>query len=79
MKGLDVRKARLSRKNLFPPMQVKGSLPLRDVVRSGRMHRKDELLVVERNGVPLAFSVYQMAYHHIAQGELAGHPYLVAY
>lgn len=38
-----------------------------------------ELIVIERRGERRAFSVLEMAYHHIAQGELAGEPYLVTF
>ncbi len=38
-----------------------------------------ELLVIERNGEKRAFSMQEMAYHHVAQGELAGEPYLVSF
>jgi hypothetical protein len=44
-----------------------------------KIRRDDEILIVERHGQRLAFSVFQFAYHHIAQGELADHPYLVAF
>ncbi|MFQ5705390.1 MAG: hypothetical protein ACE5HT_15405 [Gemmatimonadales bacterium] len=39
----------------------------------------EELLVIERGTERLAFSIMQMAYHHVAQGELGGEPYLVAF
>ncbi len=38
-----------------------------------------ELLVIERKGERRAFSMQEMAYHHVAQGELAGEPYLVSF
>ena len=38
-----------------------------------------ELMVLERNGDRRAFSMREMAYHHVAQGELAGEPYLVTF
>jgi hypothetical protein len=37
------------------------------------------LLVVERRGEQRAFLLQQMAYHHLAQGMLAGEPYLVSF
>ena len=38
-----------------------------------------ELIVVERGGLYRAFLAREMAYHHVAQGELAGEPYLVSF
>jgi len=37
------------------------------------------LLVAERGGESRALIVKQMAYHHLAQGTLAGEPYLVSF
>ena len=39
----------------------------------------EELIVFERGGEQRALSVREMAYHHAAQGELAGEPYLVSF
>ena len=39
----------------------------------------EELIVFARGGEERALSVRQMAYHHVAQGELAGEPYLVTF
>jgi hypothetical protein len=38
-----------------------------------------ELIIAERNGERRAFSMQEMAYHHIAQGALGGEPILVAF
>jgi len=38
-----------------------------------------ELLVMERRGIQRAFLAREMAHHHVAQGELAGEPYLVSF
>ena len=43
------------------------------------LDRDEELIVIERRGAHLGFMVRQMAYHHCAQGELAGAPYLVSF
>ena len=39
----------------------------------------EELIVIERNGEYRALLAREMAYHHVAQGELAGEPYLVTF
>ena len=50
--------------------------PLRELTR---LRDDEELLVFERSGQARALLVRQMAYHHVAQGELAGEPYLVTF
>ena len=52
-----------------PPIALKGS----------DLGQDEELLVIERGGIERAFVLRQMAYHHIAQGELAGEPYIVSF
>lgn len=39
----------------------------------------EELIVVERKGEYRTLLACEMAYHHVAQGELAGEPYLVTF
>ena len=39
----------------------------------------DELIVLERGGLQRALLAREMAYHHVAQGELVGEPYLIAF
>ncbi len=40
---------------------------------------KEELIVFERGGQRRALILREMAYHHVAQGELAGEPYLITF
>jgi hypothetical protein len=42
-------------------------------------HPDEELIVIERKGQYRAFLAREMAYHHVAQGEIVGEPYLVAF
>lgn len=37
------------------------------------------LLVFERGGRKMALDARQMTYHHVAQGELSGEPYVVTF
>ena len=39
----------------------------------------EQLLVLERGGLRRALLARQMTYHHVAQGVLAGEPWLVAF
>jgi len=43
------------------------------------LHPDEELIVIERNREYRALLAREMAYHHIAQGEMAGEPYLVTF
>ncbi|OYD07282.1 DUF3179 domain-containing (seleno)protein [Paludifilum halophilum] len=70
---------RVIKDNHFQRFDISGSEPLQTVLRRKRMKPKDEVLVVERGGERLAFSLYQMTYHHVAQGELAGQPFILAF
>lgn len=39
----------------------------------------EELIIFDRRGETRALLAREMAYHHMAQGELAGEPYLVTF
>ncbi|MCB9797313.1 MAG: hypothetical protein H6741_31880 [Alphaproteobacteria bacterium] len=64
------------RRFTFPPFKVEGEgtplsgLPLAD---------HEELLVFSCGGEERGLNMVQMAYHHVAQGELRGIPYLVVF
>ncbi len=74
---VDRSAARLRRQSfVFVPFRPTGpGTPLADA----DLPDDEELLVVERAGERLGFVMRQMAYHHVAQGELAGKPYLVTF
>ncbi|GGE07412.1 hypothetical protein GCM10011571_05840 [Marinithermofilum abyssi] len=76
----DAARARLEKKDLFRRFKVKGEgEPLEQVLADGKMKEQDEILVMERGGRRLAFSVAQIDFHHVAEGELDGQPYMIAY
>jgi hypothetical protein len=43
------------------------------------LHPDEELIVFERDGMKRALLAREMTYHHVAQGELAGEPYLISF
>ena len=43
------------------------------------LHSDEELMVIERNSEYRVLLAREMAYHHVAQGEMAGAPYLVTF
>ena len=74
--NIDRKNAFISRKWHFNPFQV----PKNGVSLKGMNLPNDfELILAERNGEHRAFSMRELAYHHIAQGELGGEPFLVSF
>jgi hypothetical protein len=60
----------------FKPFAV----PLRGVpLPQTGLPSDEELIVLARKGTSRALLAREMAYHHVAQGELAGEPYLVSF
>ena len=74
----DSNRATLRDKNIFPPFQVEATVPLKEVLKSGDVHEDMDLMLIERNTRMLALLAQQMVYHHVAQGELAGEPWMVS-
>ncbi|MCF6137455.1 DUF3179 domain-containing (seleno)protein [Pseudalkalibacillus berkeleyi] len=72
----DRSRATLKKKDLFTRFNVKDHKHVKDIEKSS-LKSDDEILVIERLGKRLAFSMKQMAYHHVAQGELSNEPYIV--
>lgn len=75
--GIDRTKANLRKKGFaFDPYRPKGKgLPL----SQADLRKDEELLMVERKGRRHLFLAKEMAYHHLAQYELAGEPYMVSF
>ncbi len=72
----DVRRAMLKGPDLFSRFQVfekPNALASRDFAPS------EQLIIFERAGEKRALLARQMAYHHVAQGELAGKPFLITF
>lgn len=63
----------------FDPFRVTTMESLAEVLEEGRVTEETPLLVLERGGRHLALSTMQMSYHHVAQGKMAGEPWLVTF
>ena len=74
----DSNRATLRDKNIFPPFQVEATVPLKEALKSGDVHEDMDLMLIERNTRTLALLAQQMVYHHVAQGEMAGEPWMVS-
>ncbi|MEZ4380813.1 MAG: DUF3179 domain-containing (seleno)protein [Nannocystaceae bacterium] len=72
----DASRAMLGQPDDFPRFRV----PDRgEPLASAGLKPKESLIIVERGGARRALSLRQVAFHHVAQGELAGEPYAVSF
>ena len=72
----DSERAILKGPDQFKRFNVTGNgVPLNET----NLKPKDVLLIFERAGERRALLQKQMVYHHVAQGELAGEPYIVSF
>ena len=74
--GYDIERASLTDSGFFQRFSVPSQLPL--LTDSG-MDVTENVLVLKQDGDWLTFPVRQMGYHHVAQGEWEGTPYLVVF
>lgn len=75
----DIDRAYLKEKDIFKPFLVEVTASLQNARERGTVENDTPILWIERGNKVLAFITKQMAYHHVAQGELAGEPYLVSF
>lgn len=74
--AFDSRRAMLKNPDLFSRFVVpEVALRLAEVT----IPNDEQLIIFERSGEKRALLVRQMAYHHTAQGELAGEPFLITF
>ncbi|MEO1254987.1 MAG: hypothetical protein AAFY41_08890 [Bacteroidota bacterium] len=75
----DASRAILKDKDMFKPLQVTKTIPLAQALDKGKVSADTDLLLVNHPQEAIALHKGEMAYHHIAQGEIAGEPYLVSF
>jgi len=78
MAEFDSNRATLRDKNIFPPFHVEATVPLKEALKKGDVRKDTHIFVVERTAWTLALPTRQMVYHHVAQGEMAGEPWMVS-
>ena len=87
IRNVDPARAHLSDTNDFPPFNVEArdERPLGEVLAAGESRPDTDLVFTERRRsdtygghetAPLAFVARQLAFHHVAQGEIAGEPWM---
>jgi hypothetical protein len=77
--GFDVERAFLGSRPIFTPLRNPEFEPLRGALRRGEIAEDTPILVFEAGGRKLALVTSQMSYHHVAQGEMAGEPWMVTF
>ncbi len=75
----DIARARVGAGSRFEPFQVRETRLLSDALAAGVVESDTRLLVMEHAAGRLALLTDQMAYHHVAQGDIAGEPWMVSF
>jgi len=75
----DIERAFVSDEQIFVPHRVTDVQRLSDALANGKVQNDMRLVILERDEGELAFLVQQIAYHHIAQGDMEGKPYMVSF
>ena len=75
----DINIARMGVGSRFEPFHVSESEPLGDAMSAGKLQGDTRVLVMDHPAGMLAFLTDQMAYHHVAQGEIDGKPWMVSF
>ncbi len=75
----DPARALLNDAPMFTPFRPTGTTRLADALRDGDVLDDTGVLVTEVGGQLLALVTQQMSYHHVAQGEMAGEPWMVTF
>lgn len=76
----DASRAMLFDSTIYAPFRVTDqSRPLRDALADGTLQDQTLLLVIEHAKGRLALVRDQMSYHHVAQGDFMGEPWMVSF
>ena len=77
--GFEPGRAIFSDVSPFDPFPVTTMEPLEDALEDGKVGEETAVLLLRRGDTRLALLTEQMSYHHIAQGELEGEPWMVSF
>ena len=77
--SFDPDRAMLGERPMFDAFRVSQTRLLADALKDGAVERSTPLMVMQREGATLALITTQMSYHHVAQGNLMGEPWLVTF
>lgn len=79
MTPFDASRATLSSTDMFELFQVDSTQLLQRALDDEVVTPDTPILALERDGGTLTLLTQQMAYHHVAQGGMAGEPWLVSF
>lgn len=77
--GFDVDRAVFWERPNFVPLRDPEWKPLSEALRAGDLDDDTPVVVFEAGGRTLVLVTSQMAYHHLAQGEMEGEPWMVTF
>ncbi len=77
--GFDTDRAIFWAKRNFDPLRNPEWTSLRGALRDGHVNDETPIVVFEAGGETLALVTSQMSYHHVAQGDRAGEPWMVTF
>jgi hypothetical protein len=77
--GFDAERALFFAEPNFTPWRDPEWRSLREALRAGDVAEDTPVLVFETGGRTLTLVSSQMAYHHVAQGEMAGEAWMVTF
>ncbi len=75
-KSFDATRAKLKDPDMFERYRVPDRC---ESLREAGLSNDTDVMLVKRGGETRAFLLRQLAYHHLAQGDLAGEPYMVSF
>ena len=77
--GFDTERALLWAEPNFVPLRNPEWKPLRSARRGREVSDDTPVVAFEAGGETLVLVTSQMSYHHVAQGEMAGEPWMVTF
>jgi hypothetical protein len=77
--GFDTGRAIFWSKPNFIPLRDPDWQPLKGALRSGAIAEQTPVVIFEAGGETLALVSSQMAYHHVAQGDVNGEAWMVSF
>lgn len=75
----DISRAWIPDSLVIEPFYVKETRPLSEALARGALTENTPILVVDHEAGNLALLTLQLVQHHIAQGEIAGQPWMVSF
>ena len=63
----------------FEPFYVEETIPLKEALDNGTLQKDTPLALLHNEAGPLTLVMSQLMYHHLAQGEMEGEPWLVSF